>query len=589
MRNDTFHLVRNISLIIFILQHFTLVIHPPRSNSPEKRESSPRRENDHFYNDDDYFKDGKVKTETTSPTLPKRPPVSAAMKMEELYECYEGEFDGESILEYYDEDNLDENSHLLNETDSFYYYEDGDVQYESVDISEGGVIETYQDQMDNDEYSYYDEDNDEEFDPDLQHKIEQQEQQLPARPHVQYYERHEMYEDEDDDGSEFYSEHGDEIEEADIRYDQQRQPSQPAERKIIEPAGPRWTTNEYIEGVGKTPVKWGAPRYEEIEFPWNKPDSKNPKTKGAGFKKNDHVHKLPSWITNKGKPKRIIAPLPVPPKKPPSKPVRRQGEPDPTHSNIGVQITTQDEKIKTRPVAPPKVVKVKKPGKIMLIRKNGKLYIPRHLKEQYLKERLQSDSTMKSMKSMKSVSSVNTIQPIPHSPESTLKSTKSKKVFDPSKPMSRAEQIEFIKHQTKLAKKIALRPHIAESEVLAALHGLNDDIPVAREPSKAAVPDDDDSLMKFPIYQLLPLSDNCRRLIVESELGNPLVFYSQTLYSIGKFLQKYKDSLSVSDCNAVTASVIVARLVFAAVLKANECGVAGSDKVDKNICFIKVF
>ena len=38
--------------------------------------------------------------------------------------------------------------------------------------------------------------------------------------------------------------------------------------------------------------------------------------------------------------------------------------------------------------------------------------------------------------------------------------------------MSRAEQIEFIKQQTKLAKKVALRPHIAQSEVLAALHEL---------------------------------------------------------------------------------------------------------------------
>ena len=38
--------------------------------------------------------------------------------------------------------------------------------------------------------------------------------------------------------------------------------------------------------------------------------------------------------------------------------------------------------------------------------------------------------------------------------------------------MTRAEQIEFIKQQTKLAKKVALRPHIAQSEVLAALHEL---------------------------------------------------------------------------------------------------------------------
>ena len=49
---------------------------------------------------------------------------------------------------------------------------------------------------------------------------------------------------------------------------------------------------------------------------------------------------------------------------------------------------------------------------------------------------------------------------------------KPKKTIDPTKPMSRADQIEFIKQQTKLAKKVAIRPHIAQSEVLAALHDL---------------------------------------------------------------------------------------------------------------------
>ena len=94
---------------------------------------SPRRENDHFYNDDEYFKDGKitkdlnlVENENKSPTLPKKPPVSAAMKMEELNEYYDS-FDGESILEYYEE-NLEGESNLVNETDSFYYYDDGEVR-----------------------------------------------------------------------------------------------------------------------------------------------------------------------------------------------------------------------------------------------------------------------------------------------------------------------------------------------------------------------------------------------------------------------------------------------------------------------------
>ena len=45
-------------------------------------------------------------------------------------------------------------------------------------------------------------------------------------------------------------------------------------------------------------------------------------------------------------------------------------------------------------------------------------------------------------------------------------------MIDPTKPMTRQQQIEFIKQQTRLAKKIAIRPHIAESEVLAALHDL---------------------------------------------------------------------------------------------------------------------
>ena len=98
------------------------MVFQPRSTSPEKRESSPRRDSDHFYNDDEYFKSEVSHAETKSPTLPKKPPVSAAMKMEELNEFYE-EFDGESILEYFDGEEND--SHMLNETDSFYFYDDG--------------------------------------------------------------------------------------------------------------------------------------------------------------------------------------------------------------------------------------------------------------------------------------------------------------------------------------------------------------------------------------------------------------------------------------------------------------------------------
>ena len=170
------------------------------------------------------------------------------------------------------------------------------------------------------------------------------------------------------------------------------------------------------KGVTKTSAKWGAPRYEEIEFPWNKPDSKNPRVKGTGFQKNDHVHNLPSWVSNKGKPKRIIAPLPVPPKKPPTKP-NRPNQP----SSVGVQLNTPQQKITPRPVGQPKIVRTpKKKEKIMIIRKNGKLYIPRHMKEQFLRERAQSDA----QSTMKSIPSVASLQQSNPSPVSTLKSQK---------------------------------------------------------------------------------------------------------------------------------------------------------------------
>ena len=71
--------------------------------------------------------------------------------------------------------------------------------------------------------------------------------------------------------------------------------------------------------------------------------------------------------------------------------------------------------------------------------------------------------------------------------------------------MTRQQQIEFIKQQTRLAKKIAIRPHIAESEVLAALHDLERGIPEAKAPSKAAVAKDDGQITNFCIYSLFPL------------------------------------------------------------------------------------
>ena len=46
--------------------------------------------------------------------------------------------------------------------------------------------------------------------------------------------------------------------------------------------------------------------------------------------------------------------------------------------------------------------------------------------------------------------------------------------------MTRAEKIEFVKQQTELAKKVALRPHLAESEVLAALLELDNKVRLIR-------------------------------------------------------------------------------------------------------------
>lgn len=56
-----------------------------------------------------------------------------------------------------------------------------------------------------------------------------------------------------------------------------------------------------------------------------------------------------------------------------------------------------------------------------------------------------------------------------------------------------------------MAKKIAIRPHIAESEVLAALHDLENGAPEARGPSKAIVYETADVLTSYPLYDLFPL------------------------------------------------------------------------------------
>ena len=46
--------------------------------------------------------------------------------------------------------------------------------------------------------------------------------------------------------------------------------------------------------------------------------------------------------------------------------------------------------------------------------------------------------------------------------------------------MTRAEKIEFVKQQTELAKKVALRPHLAESDVLAAILELDNKVTLIR-------------------------------------------------------------------------------------------------------------
>ena len=73
----------------------------------DRTPSPDRREQDHFYNDDDYFRETRV----GSPSLPSKPPVTSAMKMEELNQYYELAED-DSILDDFEE--VDENFQLGN-------------------------------------------------------------------------------------------------------------------------------------------------------------------------------------------------------------------------------------------------------------------------------------------------------------------------------------------------------------------------------------------------------------------------------------------------------------------------------------------
>lgn len=81
-----------------------------QSDAYQRQDRTPspdRREQDHFYNDDEYFRDARVE----SPSLPSKPPVTSAMKMEELNQYYELAED-DSILDDFEE--VDENFQLGN-------------------------------------------------------------------------------------------------------------------------------------------------------------------------------------------------------------------------------------------------------------------------------------------------------------------------------------------------------------------------------------------------------------------------------------------------------------------------------------------
>ena len=95
------------------------------------------------------------------------------MKMEELHEfCHEEAFEGDSILEYFDDEM--ENENLMGETDSFYFYEEDKLELEPDD---------------EDYFVHEQDDNEEQYDEEQQqlaHRITKQNQQLPKRPQVQY-------------------------------------------------------------------------------------------------------------------------------------------------------------------------------------------------------------------------------------------------------------------------------------------------------------------------------------------------------------------------------------------------------------------
>ena len=85
-------------------------------------------------------KDGRIKgskglnligqhNQQKSPEIPRKPPVTAEMKMEEIQHMIDDDEDfDDSILEH-DFDDFDDQSHLYHETDSFYFQGEFQVKF----------------------------------------------------------------------------------------------------------------------------------------------------------------------------------------------------------------------------------------------------------------------------------------------------------------------------------------------------------------------------------------------------------------------------------------------------------------------------
>ena len=349
----------------------------------------------HFYQDEDYFKDGRIKgskglnlitqhnhpqpppkssQQQQSPAVPRKPPVTAEMKMEEIQHMVDFDSDedfDDSILEG-DFDDFDEQSHLYHETDSFYFQDEFQEHLQMEYDHDDGVEEVEEEQMD-----------------DYEVKVAQQERNLPTRPNVHFGEEYNELESVqyEDDAN------GEEVEGDDIQY-------RAVEKKIIEPKGPRWSQPR-IEGVAQTSgVKWGEPRYESIEFPWNRPGSKAPKVKGQNFRRNDHIHGKPAWLEDKPKfSRRIVAPLPKP-EKTPSKPARQPKQP--------------------RQAKIVKVVKNSRGEIVKMIDEKGKMFVSPAYQKRKAKKTLQQQA-------YSTLQSVQSIDDSTMATSETMKSTKSTK------------------------------------------------------------------------------------------------------------------------------------------------------------------